>query len=72
MLKTKAKPKAYRETPGPRNCMRLRHNTHACETCGRLPSILHTPIRAAPRYCAKCCPHCSPWAVAMRDTHQPT
>jgi hypothetical protein len=60
MHRTKAKPKAYPETPGPRNCLRTNGNTRACETCGCTPAVLHTPIRAAGRFCATCCPHCGP------------
>ena len=53
--------RATQETaPGPRNCMRRNGNTRACEKCGSTPAILHTPIRAAGRFCAECCPHCAP------------
>ena len=51
--------KIYPATPGPRNCLRTSENTRACEKCGCTPAVLHTPIRAAGRFCAECCPHCS-------------
>ena len=53
------KRKIYPATPGPRNCLRTSGNTRACEKCGCTPAVLHTPIRAAGRFCAECCPHCS-------------
>jgi len=53
------KQKIYPATPGPRNCMRTSGNTRACEKCGCTPAVLHTPIRAAGRFCVECCPHCS-------------
>jgi hypothetical protein len=45
--------------PGPRNCMRSGGTTLPCDVCGARPPVMHTPIRAAGRYCAACCPHCS-------------
>ncbi len=58
MHKTKIKQNAYPKTAGPRNCMRTSGNTRACEKCGCTPIVKHTPIRAAGRFCAECCPHC--------------
>jgi hypothetical protein len=72
MPRTRAKPKAYPEKPGPRNCMRTTGSTRACEKCGSTPAILHTPIRAAGKFCAECCPHCSPAARTERDTREQT
>lgn len=55
---------------GPRNCMRTNGNPRACEKCGCTPTVLHVPIRAAGRYCATCCPHCSPVAPKEQDTNE--
>jgi len=45
---------------GGRNCLRVSPNTLPCDRCGSTPGVAHTPIRAAGRFCASCCPHCSP------------
>lgn len=44
--------------PGPRNCMRTKGNMRSCDVCKVTPLFLHTPIRAAGRFCATCCPNC--------------
>src|ERR1039458_2793007 len=59
MRRVKARPNSHSIMPGPRNCLRVTRHTSACETCGATPPVLHTPIRAAGRFCADCCPHCS-------------
>ncbi len=55
-----AKRKAYPEIPpGPRNCLRVNLNSQTCQACGTIPLVLHTPLRAAGRFCRDCCPSCS-------------
>jgi hypothetical protein len=57
---TKVKTKADSVPLAARNCIRVRHNRRPCDSCGATRPVLHTPIRAAGRYCAACCPHCTP------------
>jgi len=56
-------------TPGPHNCMRVPHYARQCDICGATPPVLHTPIRAAGRYCAACCPHCTSASLRKAGAH---
>ena len=41
-----------------KTCFRTSRFQEKCDTCGRVPDVLHIPLKKPGRYCEKCCPVC--------------